>query len=189
MLSLLDHFLFQWHLIWIVPLFVLPPPPPPPPPIYVFPDELSRKLRSLYLSLGAILDPYPFSLVRRSSYSVAREPCPKPVALSDWPRFILQDDMLLRGERVDVIICSFYDRVIRRLVSRRGLSSLSLVPFFNSCWTCAILSIDATVTNNTVFNNIVFILFNINLYIYIYRTAFDFKKVFIILELVVLWSV
>lgn len=30
------------------------------------------------------------------SYSV-RPARPKPVALSDWPRFILQDDMLLRG--------------------------------------------------------------------------------------------
>ena len=90
-----------------------------------------QKARLLYLSLETIL--VSFSLVRRSSYSVPRVPNPKPVALSDWPRFILQRrhviteipvmDVPPMDERVDVIICSFYDRVIRHIQFQTGLSS------------------------------------------------------------------
>lgn len=68
---------------------------PPPPPIFSRVPFLSdSKARPLYLFLEQpLLDIVPpFS----PSYSV-RPARPKPVALSDWPRFILQDDMLLRG--------------------------------------------------------------------------------------------
>ena len=67
-----------------------------PPPLYLlsrsFPFPSDSKARPLYLFLEQplldIVPPFLFPV---------RPARPKPVALSDWPRFILQDDMLLRG--------------------------------------------------------------------------------------------
>lgn len=80
--------------------FPLPLPSPPPPrsifsrvpfhssPFLPFP---TRKLGRFISSSNNLS-----SISFLPSYSV-RPARPKPVALSDWPRFILQDDMLLRG--------------------------------------------------------------------------------------------
>lgn len=78
----------------------LPLPSPPPPrsifsrvPFHSYPflPFPTRKLGRFISSSNNLS-----SISFLPSYSV-RPARPKPVALSDWPRFILQDDMLLRG--------------------------------------------------------------------------------------------
>lgn len=77
----------------------LPLPSPPPRSIfsrvpfhsYPFLPFPTRKLGRFISSSNNLS-----SISFLPSYSV-RPARPKPVALSDWPRFILQDDMLLRG--------------------------------------------------------------------------------------------